>query len=129
MESLLVSFKQWIAMKLHARGFVLCSAPQLLKRASKRGVNLSEIDWRGGLAANKNNSTGFFIGPMAELTIPVIGVGIDAALMYSQRGNKYDVSAKAFSGSVDEQAAASIEIPCQPEIHGSVVWAVPREGI
>lgn len=105
--------KKFVSSFVIAMCCMLVAVParaQLLKWGVKGGVNLSEIDWRGGLAANKNNSTGFFIGPMAELTIPVIGVGIDAALMYSQRGNKYDVSAKAFSGSVDERQQG-IEIP------------------
>lgn len=60
---------------------------QLLKWGVKGGVNLTEIDWDGGYDGNKDNSTGFFIGPMAEVTIPVIGLGIDGALMYSQRGD------------------------------------------
>lgn len=37
-------------------------------------------------ALNKDNYTGFFFGPMAELQIPVIGIGIDASLLYSQKG-------------------------------------------
>lgn len=81
-----------------------------LKWGVKGGVNLSEIDWKGGYAGNKEHSIGFFIGPMAELTIPIIGLGIDGALMYSQRGNKYDVSAGTFSGSIDERQQG-IEIP------------------
>ncbi|RRD92350.1 porin family protein [Bacteroides heparinolyticus] len=81
-----------------------------LKWGVKGGVNLSEIDWKGEYAGNKEHSTGFFIGPMAELTIPIIGLGIDGALMYSQRGNKYDVAAGTFSGSIDERQQG-IEIP------------------
>uniref|UniRef100_UPI0035A1BF99 outer membrane beta-barrel protein n=1 Tax=Prevotella heparinolytica TaxID=28113 RepID=UPI0035A1BF99 len=38
------------------------------------------------------------------------GLGIDGALMYSQRGNKYDVAAGTFSGSIDERQQG-IEIP------------------
>lgn len=37
-------------------------------------------------ALNKDNYTGFFIGPMAELQIPIIGIGVDASLLYSQKG-------------------------------------------
>ncbi|KAA6338747.1 hypothetical protein EZS27_013271 [termite gut metagenome] len=33
-------------------------------------------------------STGFFIGPMVELTVPFIGIGVDGALLYSQKGSK-----------------------------------------
>ena len=62
---------------------------QLLKWGLKGGVNMAKIDWSGGYEGNKDNSTGFFIGPMAEFTVPVIGLGIDGALMYSQRGDEY----------------------------------------
>lgn len=60
---------------------------QLLKWGVKGGVNMSKIDWDGGYEGNKDNSTGFFIGPMAELTLPIIGLGVDGALLYSQRGD------------------------------------------
>ena len=37
---------------------------------------------------NADNYTGFFIGPMVDITIPIIGLGVDGALMYSQKGTK-----------------------------------------
>ena len=37
-------------------------------------------------ATNKDSYTGFFFGPMAELQIPIIGIGVDAAVLYSQKG-------------------------------------------
>ena len=37
-------------------------------------------------AVDKDSYTGFFFGPMAELQIPIIGIGIDAAVLYSQKG-------------------------------------------
>ena len=46
---------------------------QLLKWGVKGGVNMTKIDWDGGYKGNKDNSTGFFIGPMAEFTIPIVG--------------------------------------------------------
>ena len=55
---------------------------QLLKFGVKGGVNLSKLKVEG----MKDNSTGFFFGPMAEVTIPIIGLGVDGALLYSQKG-------------------------------------------
>lgn len=49
----------------------------------KGGLNMAKLDTKLG---DSNNTTGFFFGPMAEVTIPVIGLGVDAAVMYSQRG-------------------------------------------
>ena len=46
--------------------------------------DISKVD--GKSATDKDSYTGFFIGPMAEIHIPVIGLGIDAALLYSQKG-------------------------------------------
>ena len=59
---------------------------QLIKFGVKGGVNVSELDFKGGYEGNKDNATGFFIGPMAEFTLPVVGLGIDGAVMFSQRG-------------------------------------------
>jgi hypothetical protein len=36
---------------------------------------------------------GFFIGPMAEFTIPVVGLGVDGSLLFSQKGVKADSDA------------------------------------
>ena len=59
---------------------------QLIKFGVKGGVNLSKLKLEG----MKDNSTGFFFGPMAEITIPVIGLGVDGALLYSQKGDKME---------------------------------------
>ena len=37
-------------------------------------------------ATDKDSYTGFFVGPMAEIQIPIIGIGIDVAALYSQKG-------------------------------------------
>ena len=72
---------------------------QLIKFGVKGGMNFSKLDtdvksWYDA----KESSTGFFIGPMAEVTLPILGLGVDGALMYSQRG----------SGEVKQQG---IEVP------------------
>ena len=51
-------------------------------------MNLSKLDIDGGYEGNKDNSTGYFIGPMAEITLPLVGLGIDGAVLFSQRGEK-----------------------------------------
>ena len=37
-------------------------------------------------ASSKDSYTGFFIGPMAEVQVPIIGIGVDVAALYSQKG-------------------------------------------
>lgn len=66
---------------------------QLIKWGVKGGVNLTKVDWDGGYEGNKDKMAGFFIGPMAEVTIPVVGLGVDAALLFSQKGIKADSDA------------------------------------
>lgn len=55
----------------------------------KGGLNLSKAslsDIPGNF--KKDNFTGFFIGPMAEVNIPIVGLGVDASLLFAQRGVK-----------------------------------------
>ncbi len=74
----------------------------------KGGLNLQKADFENATAnLNPENFTGFFIGPMAEFTIPIIGLGVDGALLYSQTG-------MSFTGDdgVDETLKShSLEVP------------------
>jgi hypothetical protein len=55
----------------------------------KGGLNLSKASLSNvGDNFKKDNFTGFFIGPMAEFNIPIVGLGVDAALLFAQRGIK-----------------------------------------
>ena len=56
---------------------------QLIKFGVKGGLNMTKLDAEG---LKSDNSTGFFIGPMAEFTLPIVGLAIDGAVMFSQRG-------------------------------------------
>ena len=55
----------------------------------KGGLDVSKIntDWA-------ESSTGFFVGPMVDFTLPVVGLGIDAAALYSQSGIKFEGTSK-----------------------------------
>ncbi|MBQ8672879.1 MAG: porin family protein [Bacteroides sp.] len=72
-----------LMMAVCALAVALPSQAQI-KWGVKGGLNLSKLDIEN--AGESSNTTGFFIGPMAEVTIPVIGLGVDGALLYSQRG-------------------------------------------
>ena len=55
----------------------------------KGGLNLSKASFSNvGENFKKDNFTGFFIGPMAEFNIPIVGLGVDASLLFAQRGIK-----------------------------------------
>ena len=60
---------------------------QLIKFGVKGGMDFTKLDTDvKSLDEAMDRSTGFFIGPMAEVTLPIIGLGIDGALMFSQKG-------------------------------------------
>ena len=60
------------------------------KLGLKAGANLvnapSDIEDIKGLSAE--GTTGFFVGPMAKFIIPVIGLGLEADVLYSRTGAK-----------------------------------------
>ncbi len=53
----------------------------------KAGVNLAEkpSDLKG---ISADGTTGFFVGPMAKFTIPVVGLGLEADVLYSRTGSE-----------------------------------------
>ena len=56
-----------------------------LKFGIKGGVNISSVHFNSDVL-KADNVTGFQVGPMIETTLPLVGVGIDAAVLYSQKG-------------------------------------------
>ena len=61
-----------------------------IKLGVKAGLNLSKADFSDlGSNFDAKNFTGYFVGPMVEITIPVIGLGVDGALLYSHSGLKF----------------------------------------
>ena len=71
----------------------------------KGGLNISKVTFSAS-DINSDNRTGFFIGPMAEFTIPVIGVGIDAAALYTQSGAEMKYENESY-----DKNLKTIEIP------------------
>ncbi|MCD8031069.1 MAG: porin family protein [Bacteroides sp.] len=81
--------KKLIGVLLLAVGMAMPAQAQLLKWGVKGGVNMSKPSFSKN-EYKSENFTGFYIGPMVETTIPVIGLGVDGALLFSQRGIKID---------------------------------------
>lgn len=57
---------------------------QLIKFGLKGGLDFTKLEMDD---LKSDNATGFFIGPMAEITLPIVGLGIDGAAMFAQRGD------------------------------------------
>ncbi len=70
----------------------------------KGGIDVSKMTFSSDLLKG-DNRTGFFIGPMLDFTVPVVGVGVDVAALYSQSGLKAN---DEFS---ESETLKSIEVP------------------
>lgn len=70
-------------------------AQSQIKFGLKLGTNISNTDFNNlrDISEFKDvaikNSTGFFVGPMMDIKIPILGFGLDAGLHYSY--NKYTI--------------------------------------
>ncbi|OAV71819.1 hypothetical protein Barb6_01330 [Bacteroidales bacterium Barb6] len=54
----------------------------------KGGVNVSTVHLNS-VKENINDKTGFHIGPVLELMVPVAGIGLETAVLYAQKGEGY----------------------------------------
>lgn len=67
----------------------LVTEAQQVKFGVKAGLNLSELSF-GDMDFEIKNDLGFFFGPTVKMSLPVKGLGLDAALLYDQRqGEEY----------------------------------------
>lgn len=64
---------------------VAIPAKSQIKFGIKGGVNISSVHFSKEVVSS-DNVTGFNIGPMLEVMTPVMGIGFDAAILYSQKG-------------------------------------------
>lgn len=69
---------------------VAAPAPAQVKFGVKAGLNLSKVSTSGAIGDNlkNDNRAGYFFGPMLDVKVPLIGLGVDGALMYNQRNGK-----------------------------------------
>jgi hypothetical protein len=96
--------KKLIGLLLVLAGLTFAMPAQSqIKWGVKGGLNLSQATFSQS-DLNSKNRTGFFIGPMVDINVPIVGIDVDGALLYSQRGLKVDDN----SSSVTVKA---IEIP------------------
>lgn len=71
----------------------------------KGGLNLTSLSLDNSDAEKGiSNKSGFFIGPTAKFTLPVVGLGVDASILYDQR----EAEIKGTDEKVKQQ---SVQIP------------------
>ena len=66
----------------------------------KGGVNLSTAAFNKDVFKSDNRA-GFFIGPMIDFKLPILGLGFDGAFMFSQRKFAYDERNNGASGTIN----------------------------
>lgn len=82
--------KKIISILIIALSFgIMMPAQAQIKFGIKAGANLLDAKVKAS-ALKTDNYTGFHVGPMVDIGIPIIGLGLDGAFMYSQRGNKIE---------------------------------------
>lgn len=81
------------------------------------GLNVTKVDYKH-LSSNydSKNRAGWFIGPKVEAHLPLVGIGVDAALLYSQRGisTEETVDNSTGTGEITSKSTSqfrTIEIP------------------
>ena len=86
--------------------FIAVPAKSQLKFGVKGGLNISSVHLNSDIL-KADNVTGFQIGPMIETTIPLIGVGLDAGILYSQKG----MDVKSETGTSTNVKTDYIDVP------------------
>lgn len=79
---------------------ITVSAHAQIRFGVKGGVNISKVHFNEDLIKG-SNVTGFHIGPMVEVMTPYTGLGMDVAILYSQKGMEYNGPVKSESFNAD----------------------------
>ena len=99
--------KKVLTLIVMAVAFAMPSQAQI-KFGVMGGLNLTNMSFNKDAVENAvKNKAGFFIGPTVKFTLPVVGLGIDGALLYDQREAKVD----AGEGGSQTIKSQSIQIP------------------
>ena len=77
--------KIFSALMLMACLCLALPAQAQLKFGVKAGLNVSKVSISKEVF-NPDNRTGFFVGPTADVTLPLLGLGLDASVLYNQFG-------------------------------------------
>lgn len=100
--------KFFTAIVLAAVMMVAMPSQAQIKFGLKGGLNVTSMSFSSDVI-DKSNQTGFFVGPTVKFTLPIVGLGIDAAALYDQRDAKFsDKEDGEYSETVSQR---SINIP------------------
>lgn len=74
------------------------------------GISLNKVSFRHGHNLDSDNRCGWMVGPKVVVSLPVVGLGLDFSVQYSQRRINvyYSDDPESYTGSTDYK---SLEIP------------------
>lgn len=77
------------------------------------GMNVSKADFKNvGNNFDSSNRVGWFVGPKVEFTVPLLGIGADASVQYSQRTLNVEGDVADKSSRIDKNYHLhTIEVP------------------
>ena len=85
------------------------SANAQIKFGLKGGLNVTSMSFSEDVF-DASNKTGFFVGPMVKVTVPIVGLSFDAAALYDQKEADVKYAAEGELGKVNVKQQ-SINIP------------------
>lgn len=65
--------------------FVAAPAQAQTSFGLKAGLNVTNMTLSSEELLSASNRAGFFVGPTVKFTLPIVGLGVDAAVLYDQR--------------------------------------------
>ena len=76
----------------------------------KGGLNLTSMSLDAKVV-DSSNQMGFFLGPTVKFTLPVVGLGLDASLLFDQRSSNVELESAEGQTLSDKIKQQSIQIP------------------
>ena len=103
--------KKIFTLVVFVASMVSLSANAQVKFGVKGGLNVTNMSLSSDVF-DADNQCGFFIGPTVKFSLPLVGLGVDAALLYDQRSAKaeYDGTHASVTSS-ESMKTQSIQIP------------------
>lgn len=95
------------AVALAVALFTALPSQAQVKFGLKGGYNVTNMSISSDVI-KKDNQTGWFIGPTAKITLPIVGLGVDIAALYDQREAKFTPEGTNESQTISEK---NINIP------------------
>ena len=106
-----------------------------IKFGLKGGLNVTSMSFSEDVL-DASNKTGFFVGPMVKVTVPIVGLSFDAAALYDQKEAKVKANGDDYGLTGKNVKQQSINIPVNvrygfglSSLANAFVFAGPQWGI